>query len=263
MSIQGLFTSWTMKYSLALYNMWLVVELVLGPLRFISKKKKCKSNHATWGPWKAYFHAYIIHCHDPMGFAMGRAKEVISMHMSGDHGRERCQLFFIVMRKWREGEGEKVKHEETLQNCPFWHTFKQTLTYPLFGAWSLLLVHVRFTLRQGPKYFKNAFFRKSHHGSATIPRSVTVEKSPPAWDNLFVVRDVNNASSVSCVKGWTETSPQSSVWRVGTKHPMHWFLGGKAAIIQQGTNVWVGLPSPPVWEVALAKGHFTHKAKCP
>ena len=31
---------------------------------------------------------------------------------------------------------------------------------------------------------------------------------------------------------------------VGEKQPIQWFLGGKVAVIQQGTSVWVGSPSP-------------------
>ena len=30
---------------------------------------------------------------------------------------------------------------------------------------------------------------------------------------------------------------------VGAKQPVLWFLGGKVAVIQQGTSIWVGLPS--------------------
>ena len=30
---------------------------------------------------------------------------------------------------------------------------------------------------------------------------------------------------------------------VGAKQPVQWFLGGRVVVIQQGTNVWVGLPS--------------------
>ena len=40
----------------------------------------------------------------------------------------------------------------------FGHKFKQ-LKYPLFGAWSLLMVHIWFTPSKGPKGFKNVFFR--------------------------------------------------------------------------------------------------------
>ena len=31
---------------------------------------------------------------------------------------------------------------------------------------------------------------------------------------------------------------------VGAKQSVHWFLGGRVAVIQQRTNVWVGSPSP-------------------
>jgi len=34
---------------------------------------------------------------------------------------------------------------------------------------------------------------------------------------------------------------------VGVKQPVHWFHGDRAAVIQQGTNVWVGLLFPIWW----------------
>ena len=60
----------------ALWNMWLVVERVLGPLPFMLRKK-CQSDHGVRGPQKTYFKAFIIHWHGPMGFAMGEAREVL------------------------------------------------------------------------------------------------------------------------------------------------------------------------------------------
>jgi hypothetical protein len=44
-----------------------------------------------------------------MGFAMGRTKEVISMHMSGDHGREKMSTIshsYEEMKGRRRGEGQ-------------------------------------------------------------------------------------------------------------------------------------------------------------
>ena len=40
--------------------------------------------------------------------------------------------------------------------------------HPFFGAWLLLLVHVRFTPSQGPKGPKFFFFHKSNHGIVTV-----------------------------------------------------------------------------------------------
>ena len=39
-------------------------------------------------PKKAYFEAYIIHYHGPKGFALGRAKDVLSLQMLRDHSIE-------------------------------------------------------------------------------------------------------------------------------------------------------------------------------
>ena len=41
--------------------------------------------------------------------------------------------------------------------------------------------------------------------------------------------------------------------RAGAKQPVHWFLGGKIAIIQQGTNVWVD--SPLEESLSITTGH--------
>ena len=83
------------------------------------KKNKCKSDHGAWGLQKAYFQAYLIHCHGPKVFVVGKAKEVMS-EMSGDHGREKSNIFHSYEERGEE-EGEKVKHEENSKKCPFWH----------------------------------------------------------------------------------------------------------------------------------------------
>jgi hypothetical protein len=67
--------------------MLLAIELIPEPLRFTSRKE-CKSAHGTWGPQKAYFQAYTIHCHNSMGFVVGEAKGVLLLQPSGDHGIE-------------------------------------------------------------------------------------------------------------------------------------------------------------------------------
>ena len=53
-----------------------------------TKEKKCKSDHGTRGPQKVYFQAYIIHCHGPISFVVGEAKEVLSLQMLGDYDKE-------------------------------------------------------------------------------------------------------------------------------------------------------------------------------
>ena len=39
-------------------------------------------------PKMHFFKAYITHCHDPTGFVVGEAKEVHSLQILGDHGKE-------------------------------------------------------------------------------------------------------------------------------------------------------------------------------
>ena len=103
--------------------MWLVVELVLGPLWFTSRKK-CESDHETRDSQKAYFQAYGVHSHGPKDFAVGEAKEVLSLQMLGDHGKE--MLFIYKYKsistkcfhsyKERKREGQ---HEEILKTTLF------------------------------------------------------------------------------------------------------------------------------------------------
>jgi hypothetical protein len=69
--------------------------------------------------------------------------------------------------------------------------FKKEIIKPTFGAWSLLLVHGRFTPSEGPKVLQKSIFQKLDHGS------VTMEKGHLAWDN-FVVHDVNNPLVLLC-----------------------------------------------------------------
>ena len=82
---------------------------------------------------------------------------------------------FHSYEETREEEGEKVKHEENsrIHFC---------------GAWSFLLVHIRFTPSQGPKGFKNAFGRNQI--MQVLSCNVTMEKWPLTWDN-FMIYDVN------------------------------------------------------------------------
>ena len=45
-----------------------------------------------------------------------------------------------------------------LQNCPFDHVLKKQ-AHSFFGAWSFLLVHIRFTPSEGIKGFVSCFFQ--------------------------------------------------------------------------------------------------------
>ena len=40
------------------------------------------SDRETWGLWKAYLQACVIHYHGPTSFAVGEVKEVLSLQMS-------------------------------------------------------------------------------------------------------------------------------------------------------------------------------------
>ena len=65
-----------MKSSQGSVNTWLVVELVLGWLRF-TPRRKWQSAYGVWGSQDTCFRACIIHCHGPTGFVMGETKSVM------------------------------------------------------------------------------------------------------------------------------------------------------------------------------------------
>ena len=78
------------------------------------------------GPKKLIFYAYVIHCHDPMGFVVGEAIEVVSLQMFGTVA-EICGfnsfnidflcLFFPFVAKrfhsYKEGRGRRMGEGQT------------------------------------------------------------------------------------------------------------------------------------------------------
>ena len=50
-----------------------------------------------------------------------------------------------------------MEKRKNLQISLFGHDFIFKSLHPLFDAWSLLLIHVWFTLSEGPKSFKFSF----------------------------------------------------------------------------------------------------------
>ena len=107
-----MFTSWTLQLSLAPLKYVMVVELVSGPLRFISRQKYM-SDRGTWSSQKAYLEAYLIHYHGPMRFTMRGVKEVFSLQKTGDHDKEITFQFFnichhiydkIIIRRGAKGQ---------------------------------------------------------------------------------------------------------------------------------------------------------------
>jgi hypothetical protein len=78
--------------------------------------------------------------------------------------------FFLFFYRWggsRGEEEERVKHETKILELSFLGYVKES-SHPLFGAWSLLLVHVWFTHSEGPNGFKHFIFKKVDHGSVTM-----------------------------------------------------------------------------------------------
>ena len=159
-----LFTSWTMKSSLALLKYVIGCWTRLETIYVLHQDFFLRVTMELEGPKRLIFYAYVIHCHDPMGFVVGEAIEVVSLQMFGTVAEIcrfnsfnidfHCFFFlllpnvFIVTRKVGGEEWEKVKHEVNSENYPFWTYIKKKLACPLLGAWSFLLVHVHFTPSQ-------------------------------------------------------------------------------------------------------------------
>ena len=143
---------------------------------FYTKEKKCQSDRGVWGPQKTYFKAYIIHWHCSTSLWWERQKRCSDrkrqVHVIKKYHYE---SFF-----WGEIDDEDKRRQNNGWICFFssFFSFKtiifgrmlKKLAHYFFGAWSFLLVHIRFTPSEGPKGFVNwfFFFKKPDHGSWTI-----------------------------------------------------------------------------------------------
>lgn len=154
--------------------MWLAVELVPGPLEFTSTKK-CKSDHGTWGPQKAFFRL-TVSTNMVQRVLQWEAKMVLTPNIKGPCQRNAIfirnnplfYLYFkffipaqpnIIVLKRKEGKkGASQTWRKKSQNCSFW-TLKKKSSNPLLAhghfSWSTVGLH----LVKGPKCFKKAFFR--------------------------------------------------------------------------------------------------------
>ena len=85
------------------------------------------------------------------------------LHDTRDHRKE-----YIVLIKFQLnyicGREDEDKRMVKPQKYLFWHILKDS-THSLYGAWSFILVHIWFTLSEGPKGFVKRFFKKLEHGS--------------------------------------------------------------------------------------------------
>ena len=75
----------------------------------------------------------------------------------------------VVKRK----EKEKVEHGKDSKIVVFGHVLFLKIAHLHFGAWSLLLVHVRFTHSEGPKDFKICIIHKYDHGSVSMGKGIS------------------------------------------------------------------------------------------
>ena len=94
---------------------------------------------------KGIFQAYIIHYLGPTSCVVGEAKEDLLLQMSGDHGKKFVLLSIVYDKRFHIYKKRKKKKV---------YIFKKS-AHPLFGAWSLHLVHIQFTTSQRPKGFQS------------------------------------------------------------------------------------------------------------
>ena len=74
----------------------------------------------------------------------------------------------------RSGDNKTQENGQTqmfFKNVIFEYIFKKKSTHLVFGAWSFLLVHIRFPPSEGPKDFVHWFFKKLDYGQSHLPWS--------------------------------------------------------------------------------------------
>ena len=78
--------------------------------------------------------------------------------------------FFNGKMKTKTREDKRMITLESFffETALFGHIYLKNLAHSLFGAWSSLLVHIRFTHSEGSKGFVNRFLKKSNHESWTM-----------------------------------------------------------------------------------------------
>jgi hypothetical protein len=75
---------------------------------------------------------------------------------------------FYTLEGWR-GKRRGENKTRKISKLPFLtYISKIKLTHPLFGAWSLVLIHVQLTPSGSTKSFKNCISQKSDHGSVNM-----------------------------------------------------------------------------------------------
>ena len=135
--------------------MWLAVELVPWPHLF-TPRGKCRSDHGVQGLRKTISPDMIQRV-----LRRERQKRCYARKRQGHMIEKYCHniLFHEFLwgkKRWRQ---EKTKEWSNLiiisfQNFPFWTYIKKS-AHSLCDAWSFLLVHIWFTLSEGPKGFAN------------------------------------------------------------------------------------------------------------
>ena len=107
---------------------------------------------------KTHFKAYIIHSHGPSGFAMGEAKNCSSRKRQGSM-TEKCCYTTILHNNNKNGGGREDEDKEDMRmnkldsssKLPFLVIYSKKSAHSLYGAWSILFVHISLHLVRGPK----------------------------------------------------------------------------------------------------------------
>ena len=144
-------------------------------------------------PNRLVFHACIIHCHGPVGFVLRKAKEIIPLQKSWDHGNETpliwtyIYIYYQTLLKLEERREEERGGDKTwkiIQRFAFWAYIKenQHIHFLMHGHSSRSAFSVH--LVRGPKVFSFAFL--INLTTKLRSRSVTMEKGHLSWDNIVV-----------------------------------------------------------------------------
>ena len=122
-------------------------------------------------------------------------------------------LMKFLLRSEEKWNGQTWCFLFSFQYCPFWAYIKKK-AHPLFGAWSFLLICIRFTPSEGPKGFINWYSRNRTMKVGIW--SQTMAKGKPPWYD-FMVHGVNQPWIALVICLWNNTlyySVHCVVWAI-------------------------------------------------
>jgi hypothetical protein len=155
----------------------LVVELVPRPLQFTSRKKNVGVTMEFEVSNKRILRLMLSNDMVQWVLQWERQKRCSCRKRQGPMAKK-CYYNKLIMIFFRGREDEDkimVKHDFFFKMANFWtYIRRKKSTHSLFGPWSFLLIHIRFTPSEGPNGFVIGFF---------FGRSWTIEVGPHKLDH--------------------------------------------------------------------------------